>query len=187
MSKGNANRNGLEFERGTFLIEAITNTNLFDVKQGRRSSRICEGEIYYKNSTERIARVVNDWGFYKDFLATECGIKTKNKFSVDNILSKNLKPDEALINYVSKHIYIIEKKYQNSEGSVDEKLQTCHFKLQQYTKLIKDTEFDLSYFYLLDTFYKHPKYTDVFTYIRENNCDYFFQEIPLDKVGLYAK
>tara|TARA_Y100000768_G_C23809632_1_gene601137 strand:+ start:79 stop:642 length:564 start_codon:yes stop_codon:yes gene_type:complete len=187
MSKGNANKNGLQFERDTFLIEAITNINLFDVNQGRRSSKVCEGEIYYKNSSERIARVVNGWGFYKDFLETECDIKTKRGFSVDNILSKNLEPDEALINYVSNHVYIIEKKYQGSQGSVDEKLQTCHFKFQQYNKLIKETKFELSYFYLLDTFYNDKKYTDVFTYIRENDCDYFFQEIPLEKVGLYAK
>lgn len=44
------------------------------------------------------------------------------------IISKQMLPDEAFYNYYNKTVYIIEKKFQSSSGSVDEKIQTCDFK-----------------------------------------------------------
>jgi len=186
MNKANANINGLKFERGTPLIEAIDNTGLFKVKIINRNKQHPEGEVYSKKD-EKLAEVFNGWSFYKDFLEPQCRISTVNGFSVDNRLSKNLHPDEALVNYTNNKIYIIEKKYQERSGSVDEKLQTCGFKLQQYEKLIANTSFTISYTYVLSSFYNDKQYSDVFAFIKDQNCSYFFEEIPLEQVGLFKK
>ncbi len=45
------------------------------------------------------------------------------------ILSKRLLPDDAIYVIHNNTIFIIEVKYQEVAGSVDEKLQTCGFKL----------------------------------------------------------
>ena len=41
-----------------------------------------------------------------------------------------------LLVIVRETLFIIEVKYQQVEGSVDEKLQTCDFKRKQYLKLV---------------------------------------------------
>ena len=41
-------------------------------------------------------------------------------------------PDESFFNIKTNKLIIIEKKWQQIEGSVDEKLQTCDFKKKQY-------------------------------------------------------
>ena len=187
MNKVNANINGLKFEKGTRLIEAIDNTDLFHIKIIKRKNEHPEGEVYTKDKGELLAEVLNGWNFYREFLEPKCGIKTLRRFSAHNRLSKNLEPDEALINYTNNHIYIIEKKYQGGSGSVDEKLQTCKFKLQQYEKLIRKTDFTISYTHLLSSFYNNKKYSDVFAFIRNEQCNYFFDEVPLEQVGTYRK
>ena len=187
MNKNNANINGLNFERGTHLVEAIDATGLFNVKFIYRGKKTPEGEVYSKKNREKLAGIFNGWSFYANFLEPELGIPTKRGFSTKNRLSKNLEPDEALVNYTNNMIYIIEKKYQGGSGSVDEKLQTCKFKLQQYEKLLKDTNFDVTYSYLLSSFYKNEAYNDVFAFIKKERCSYFFDSIPLDQVGLFGK
>ena len=42
--------------------------------------------------------------------------------------SKQWQPDECFINEQNKFAYIIDKKFQNSSGIVDEKLLGCHLK-----------------------------------------------------------
>lgn len=64
------------------------------------------------------------------------------------VVSKKLLPDEAFINNITRTIYIIEKKFQHRAGSVDEKLQTCDFKLKQYKKLANLVGFDVEYIYI---------------------------------------
>lgn len=56
--------------------------------------------------------------------------------SVDwrRILSKQLLPDDAIYVIHNNTVFIIEVKYQEVAGSVDEKLQTCGFKLKQYRR-----------------------------------------------------
>ena len=63
------------------------------------------------------------------------------------LVSKKLLPDEAFVNNITRTIYIIEKKFQHRAGSVDEKLQTCDFKLKQYKKLANLVGFDIEYIF----------------------------------------
>lgn len=102
------------------------------------------------------------------------------------ILSKRLLPDECFYNIKTKTLYIAEKKYQGGAGSVDEKLQTCDFKLKQYKRLIENVENinNVEYFYVLSDFFTDSKYKDVLQYINDVGCHYFYNEFPLHFIGI---
>ncbi|MDY0404660.1 hypothetical protein P5G51_003910 [Virgibacillus sp. 179-BFC.A HS] len=104
----------------------------------------------------------------------------------ENIISKRLLPDEALYITSSNKVYIIEMKSQKVGGSVDEKLQTCDFKLRQYKKLFEPLGIEVHFIYLLDDWFKDSSYRDVLNYIKTVNCNYFFQSegIPFEYFGL---
>ena len=51
------------------------------------------------------------------------------------LLTRALEPDEAYLDEESSTLTIFEKKFQETDGSADEKLQTCGFKIQQYQKI----------------------------------------------------
>lgn len=102
----------------------------------------------------------------------ELGVDTKKYWS------KELRPDEAL--FLHNTIFIVEKKWQEVEGSVDEKIQTCDFKRRQYQKIADALNMDICYIYLLNSWFKNPKYSDVLEYIESVGCYYFFEEIPIE-------
>lgn len=99
------------------------------------------------------------------------GVNTKDYWS------KELRPDEAL--FLNGTIFIIEKKWQETAGSVDEKIQTCDFKRRQYEKIGHAIGMEIKYIYLLNDWFKNDSYKDVLNYIKEVGCYYFFEEIPL--------
>jgi hypothetical protein len=98
------------------------------------------------------------------------------------IISKRLLPDEAIL--VGDTMYIIEKKFQSGSGSVDEKLQTCDFKKKQYTKLLSTVGLEVEYIYFLNDWFLRAEYEDVKAYILEVGCSYYFDELPLEAIGL---
>ena len=100
------------------------------------------------------------------------------------ILSKKLLPDDSIYIIVNNTLYIIECKFQQVEGSVDEKLQTCDFKKKQYKKLLSPLNIDVEYIYLLSDWFKNEKYKDVLDYIISVGCSYYFNYIPLNKFNL---
>jgi len=61
----------------------------------------------------------------------------------------------------------IEKKFQNANGSVDEKLQTFGFKLWQYSKLFNPLNIKVKYFYVLSDWFKQNKYADTLEYMKK--------------------
>ncbi|MDR0772612.1 MAG: hypothetical protein LBF15_06545 [Candidatus Peribacteria bacterium] len=71
-------------------------------------------------------------------------------------------------------LFIIEAKYQQVKGSVDEKLQTCDFKNKQYKKLFSPLNISVKYCYILSEWFMDPKYKDVLNYIQAVDCYYFF-------------
>ncbi len=100
------------------------------------------------------------------------------------IISKKLLPDDSIYVIINNTLFIIECKYQQVAGSVDEKLQTCDFKRKQYQKLMAQLNVDVEYIYLLSSWFKDSKYKDVLDYIISMNCHYYFEYIPLTKLGL---
>lgn len=159
------NAHGLLFEQTTSLNEALINAGL-------RLSQ--SGEVY------------GSLGFVLGYS------KSKHKFlqfleekGVDlSVNSDTLLPDDAFINIGNKTVYIIEKKFQSVAGSVDEKLQTCLYKKRQYAKLISQIEYEVEYTYVLSDWFKQSKYNDVLEYIEDVGCFYFYNELPLDFLGL---
>lgn len=103
------------------------------------------------------------------------------------VISKKLLPDEALLVIVRETLFIIEVKYQQVPGSVDEKLQTCDFKRKQYLKLVAPLGLRVEYVYILNDWFKKPGYKDVLDYIHSVNCHYKFNELPLAWLGLPTK
>ena len=87
----------------------------------------------------------------------------------------------VLINNI---MYIIECKHQQVSGSVDEKIQTCDFKRKEYMKLLAPANIDVEYIYILDDWFRDPKYKDQLDYIISVHCQYYFQYVPLKKLGL---
>jgi len=100
------------------------------------------------------------------------------------ILSKKLLPDDALLVIVRETLFIIEVKYQQVAGSVDEKLQTCDFKRKQYIKLVASLGLKVEYVYVFNDWFKKTEYKDVLDYIHSVNCYYKFNELPLSWLGL---
>lgn len=93
-------------------------------------------------------------------------------------------PDDSIFVLNNNTLFIIECKHQEVAGSVDEKLQTCDFKKKQYKKLMAPANIDVEYIYLLDNWFTDPKYKDVLDYILSVGCDYYFEYIPLARLGL---
>lgn len=112
---------------------------------------------------------------------------TESKIDWKNILSKKLLPDDALLVIIRETLFIIEVKYQQVSGSVDEKLQTCDFKRKQYVKLVSSLGLKVEYVYVLNDWFKKPEYKDVLDYIHSVNCHYKFNELPLAWLGLPVK
>jgi hypothetical protein len=83
-----------------------------------------------------------------------------------------------------KTLYIIEIKFQEVAGSVDEKLQTCDFKNKQYNKLLAPLGISVKYVYILSDWFKKDVYRDVLKYVESVGCYYFFHELPLSFLGL---
>ena len=76
---------------------------------------------------------------------------------------------------MTKEFSIYEKKYQQTEGSADEKPQTCGFKIWEYKKLGHAMGAEkVTYTYLLSSWFAQDKYRDMLDYIRNEvkDCDY---------------
>lgn len=123
-----------------------------------------------------VARCFRKHDFYQ--YLTEESVEWKG------LISKKLLPDDALLVIVRETLFIIEVKYQQVTGSVDEKLQTCDFKRKQYLKLVSSLGLKVEYVYVLSDWFKKPEYKDVLEYIHSVNCHYRFNELPLAWLGL---
>ncbi len=162
---------GLQFENKVdvrTLLEGIPNYQV-DSRADNAGS-----DIYY--SGKLVARCFKKHDFYQ-FLS-------EKRIDWKNYLSKKLLPDDALLVIVRETLFIIEVKYQQVAGSVDEKLQTCDFKRKQYVKLVSSLGLKVEYVYVLSEWFKKPEYKDVLDYIHSVNCHYKFNELPLAWLGL---
>ena len=170
--KGGAKtKTGLIFEERVDLITLFKNIDGYVVKDTTNNSG---AHIYYKN--EKVARCFKKHEFYS-FLA---------EFNIDwkDHLSKKLLPDNGLFVIIRDTLFIIEIKFQQVAGSVDEKLQTCDFKRKQYSKLVQELSWKVEYVYVLNDWFKQDSYKDTLAYINSMNCHYLFNKIPLKWLGL---
>lgn len=160
------NSNGLHFEQTTELRDLFVASEDYSVR----------GNDVFRGGT-RVATLYQKNALYKNLLEPR-GV------NYERILSKKLLPDDALLVHHTHTLFIIEKKFQHSAGSVDEKLQTCDFKKKQYERLLSPLHIHVEYCYFLCDWFERPEYRDVKQYILSVGCRYFFDEIPMDYLGL---
>lgn len=164
--KGGGNtKTGLIFEGKTDLATFLNS---------QKGYQVVNGDVYYNN--EKVARIFKKHAFYR-FLK-EAGVDWKT------CISRKLYPDDSIYVIINNTLFIIECKYQQVGGSVDEKLATCDFKKKEYQKLVAQLNIDVEYVYLLSDWFKEPRYKDTLDYIISVNCHYYFEYIPLTKLGL---
>ena len=130
------NINGLSYEKLTELTElndCLTilepNVNYVKIKFNQG------GDEYYKT---------NQYKFYK-FMRKHTNKNIKKAHGCKN-------PDECYIRENDKIIFIIEKKFQQTSGSVCEKIQTADFKLWQYSRTFP--EYKIVYIYCLSDWFQ---------------------------------
>jgi hypothetical protein len=170
--KGGSNTQaGLYFEKRVDINELLNTTPGYSVIKNDNGAG---DSVFFKD--ELVARLFKKHEFYA-FLE-EMGIDW------EVIISKRLLPDQALLLIVRDTLFIIEIKFQEVAGSVDEKLQTCDFKRKQYSKLVASIGLKVEYVYVLNDWFKNPSYKDTLDYINCMNCHYIFNVIPLVWLGL---
>jgi len=162
---------GLNFEGKVDLHELLKKIPGYKVSRITDKAGVC---VFFEDKP--VAQCFRKHDFYR-FL-------DEQKVNWHNILSKKLIPDDAMLVIIRETLFIIEVKYQQVAGSVDEKLQTCDFKRKQYLKLVSPLGLKVEYVYVLSDWFKKPEYKDVLDYIHSVNCHYKFNELPLAWLGL---
>ena len=157
------NINGLKFEQDTNIAQALSE-NGYSVDDKYR---------IYDDEGNEVGMDIGKNRLYKNLLEP-------NNVDYRALVSKKLLPDEAVYVYKKNTVYIIEKKFQRTNGSTDEKLQTCDFKNRQYKKLFSKIGIEVKYIYLLNDWFLRQEYSDVKEYILDVGCYYFFNKIPVN-------
>lgn len=164
--KGGGNTiTGLNFEKGRDILLILEKTKGYSVR----------GNVIYYDQKE-VARSFRKNGLYK-YLESR-GV------DYSRIVSKRLLPDEAIYVIRNNTLFVIEIKFQAVAGSVDEKLQTCDYKKKQYMKLMAPLNIEVEFIYILSKWFQKPEYKDTLDYIISVGCQYYFQYLPLHKLGL---
>jgi len=164
--KGGARtQTGLHFERRSDLMAALVTIPGFSLS----------GHDIFKNG-EVVARNCKKNALY--VFLKEAGVDWAS------ILSKKLLPDEAIYVPSQKKLFIVELKFQQVAGSVDEKLQTCDFKKKQYQRLMDPLKIEVEYIYILNDWFFKKEYRDVLNYIEAVGCKHYFNILPLEELGL---
>lgn len=105
-------------------------------------------------------------------------LKNTHNINWTTRISSQLLPDDAIYNPLTQTLTIVEKKFQENNGSADEKLQTATFKKGRYEKLFEGTGITIRFCFLLSDWFKQPKYVDVLEYVEAEGHNYFFNTIP---------
>ena len=156
----NTNVNGLSYEDKTNIepLYTVLKTEKIDKKTELKTIKFPNYEISLINA--------NKSKLYK-YLK---GINEKNTTLQPAAGCKE--PDEAYIDNVRKIIFIIEKKFQQTEGSVDEKIQTGPFKKFHYSQQFPN--YKIHYIYCLSDWFKRAEYTSVLDYLLNNDIPIFW-------------
>lgn len=116
----NTNRGGLEFEKNTDLSARIVRDlsdsfrlNLITVEQSAINSKDHVYEVIRLADDKKIGYITKQFQFYNVM---------KNEYGVENQNHKKWKPDEVFFNLETNTVFIVEKKWQQGAGSVDEKI-----------------------------------------------------------------
>lgn len=155
------NENGLSFERITDLITLFESLG-FQIEKTKFGTRVTSGSssglIFSKHDLYR-------W------------LKIEKSIDWENRISGKMLPDEAIL--IGNTIHIIEKKFQETSGSADEKIQTGPVKVIKYNKLFQGLGFNVEFTYILSDWFRAKKYTTDLEVISDLGCKHYFGEIPV--------
>lgn len=174
----NTNKTGLKFEKDTDFSELVDELPQYDVREiSFPDKKSTKGfEVYRGN--DLVGKIMPQYRFY-DFLA-EIGIENTN--------SKQWKPDEVFINFENHTVYIVEKKWQETEGSVDEKLLGFGNKRRLYQRLLDkgDKPFFVQFVFVGNSsFFGKDKYRDSFEMLRADGVKIMLDTYDMTFFGLY--
>jgi hypothetical protein len=157
----NTNKNGLTYEEITNLNDLYSMSLECDLKKKHKYKKIKfigYDDIEFINANKSILhKFMKDNNQQNEILQPAAGCKY---------------PDEAYINVNSKTLFIIEKKFQNQNGSVDEKIQTGPFKKLHYGRLFPN--YKIHYLYCLSDWFKAKEYESVLEYLRDSEIPVFW-------------
>jgi len=149
----NTNKNGLPYEEFT------------DLKSNYKTIHVVDNIIEF-NGHSRTFIKADKSNLHKYMNKT-------NQMNKELIPAQGCKqPDEAYIDDIGKKIFIIEKKFQQTSGSVDEKIQTGPFKKYHYEELFP--KFKIYYMYCLSDWFKKEEYKSVLNYLKINSIPIFW-------------
>jgi hypothetical protein len=153
----NTNKNGLAYEELTDLTEKLKKN--IPIKKGINEVEF-EGyeRKWIQASKDNLKKYMKEIGELNEQITSAPGCK---------------EPDEAYIDPEQKIVFIIEKKFQQGPGSVDEKIQTSHFKLKHYKKLFPNYN-KIYYMYCLSDWFNRDEYKSSLEYLEEEKVPYFW-------------
>lgn len=161
----NAYRNGHIFE------ESIS----FKRQLKEIGCKITKDSLIYEKG-EIIGQIFKQHEFYKDFLIP-------NQIDFSKISGKKFIPDMVYVNYKKKVIHIIEIRSQKIQGSVEDKIMAFPFYKAYYNELVNPLGFTVKYTYILSEYFNSDKFKYMFKYMRDNDCNFFFNELSLNYVS----
>lgn len=152
----NTNKNGLSYEDRTELIKD------YDFIEIKKIDKYTSEIVFLQNMNKSFLQTKQSGFFlcmkeYKDVEITKAhGCKN---------------PDDCYIDLVKKTIFIIEKKFQQTSGSVCEKIQTPHFKKWQYKRTFPG--WNIVYIYCFSDWFKKNCVAEL-EYLQEMNIPVFW-------------
>jgi hypothetical protein len=173
---------GARFEESTaqdFLQDFLETGYLQTLEHRPKSNPGTLHGISLRNEQGKPLEIYYQDGIYK-LLFEPKGIDWKEHFSA------RLKPDTAIYSPDKKVLTIVEKKQQEAEGSVAEKLQTCDYKLTYYKTLAEPLGIRVELIWLLGPYFEKRQETlkSVFKYMKEKGSKYYFSRIPINEISI---
>ena len=164
------NINGLSFENRTSIENTLIEKKFKNILMNKNKY----GYYYEHTNDLRTIIYLKQSGFKSYF---------KKQFNID--IYKQ--PDEAFIIFSNNkyHIKILEKKNQNVEGSVEDKLKTGQFNRREYEKMFEKTgiKFNVSYAFCISKFLQDKlqsiesnKYNNIKEIMEEDKIKVFYGE-----------
>lgn len=148
----NTNKNGLPYEELTDLNDRLTII---------KKNKFCD--IIKFNNNEKLFSKTKQANLFK-YMKDEINKNIEKAHGCKN-------PDECYIDEESKNMFIIEKKFQQTSGSVCEKIQGAPFKREHYSRTFPN--YNIIYIFCLSDWFKKNCIAEL-KYLNENNIRYFW-------------
>jgi hypothetical protein len=159
---------GLSFERNSNLRKSLESSEEFKVI----------GDQVYEFVTGNLLGVLVEKSKLISYLK-------RGGIDYRHYVSKKKLPDSAIILFDKSgrpySLVIFENRTQTVAGSADEKLVGAPYNRKYYTRLVSDLGIKVEYIFILSDWFKEG-YKDELNYLREENIQYYFNEIAANKV-----